>query len=444
MSRDWIEQYNRERFTRWHAALLIVAAVMFGVGGFVFFTGEAHPPEPGAAPRVARAGSEKTQSAPDETRPAPVVADAQAFAPPTSAPSRTTPQSAPASQPAARVTWPNSDAWLHFSSGSTPQPLKWSSPRADAILAPPITWAAQATRDEGGQNGQERLVRFIREHRANAKIGRYFSCCTVRATPQLWPLETLPLEAFYEHLLASPWSPQEPNRRYIDIRLPEVRQLAARLLVSNARRDDFLALDNFIFDFGGNPEGTTKPEWSEANYALLAEIYGEARRNAVPVVINASTRPEETWSRVTRFCDGILFEMPFHPNVRKAPAELDRELAAYRAALDAGKFVGLIPLAGANQSTAQRTEQDRMVAAGAMLIREPGDALFVSQTHYQPMPMDWMEWPAQLGRALGKYRHEATVYSRDFERASLSVEWVSGRVTVTPRGSAAPYAPAGK
>ncbi|QOJ13465.1 MAG: hypothetical protein HRU75_01890 [Planctomycetia bacterium] len=450
MTRHWTDAVPAERFSRGHVVVLCVAAALLVASGVLFLSeaprsgGSAidpptpaavHPPvHPVAPDRAAQpvATSAQGPSGQDQDAqhpsaefegnlPAPVAA--QEPAPPA------------ASLPAAQVTWPTSDRWLHFSAGATPGPLKWSGPRTDAILAPPIIWAAQASAEEGGAAGQERLLRFIRQRNPGARIGRYFSCCTIRPRPLYHPPESVPAEALDGMLMNASWSPQEPGRRYIDIRREDVRRRLAGLLVSGARRENFLALDNFIFEFGGNPDGTTRQEWSDANYALLSEIYAQARRAALPVVLNAATRPEETWARVTAHCDGILFEMPFHPNMRRDPALLEREMAAYRAALDAGKLVCLIPITPANHTLAQKLEEQRLVAAGAMLVREAGDAIFVAQTLYQPTPADWMEWPARLGPAQGRYRVEGREMTREFERGVLRVDWAAGRVTLGSRAA---------
>lgn len=448
----WIDQYNRERFTRWHALILALAAALFAVAGFALFSGpprgSAPSPEPVTPNSANSEGTEYAAAAPaaDATAPAePPAASAPLRAQPAPAAAAAAPPAAasapaPATQ-AVRVAWPNSNRWLIFSAGATPGPLKWSNSGTNAILAPPIVWAAQASAAEGGAAGLDRLVRFIRREQPGAKIGRYFSSCTIRPVPQYVPAESVPAQAVQSMLLAAAWSPQEPTRRYIDIRRPDARALLARLLVASARREDFLALDNFIFEFGGNPEGTTRAEWDAASYALLSEIYAEARRNALPVVINAATRPEDTWSRVTQLCDGILFEMPFHPNLRTRMPDLERELAAYRAALDAGKFVGLIPLTPSNHTLAQKLQEQRLVAAGAMLIREDGDALFCAQTLYEPRVVDWLDWPARFGRPKGKYRVEGNTMLREFERVTLLVDWPIGRVELlapsAPRDAAA-------
>jgi hypothetical protein len=193
--------------------------------------------------------------------------------------------------------------------------------------------------------------------------------------------------------------------------------------VDEAKKDaDFLVLDNLTMEYF-TPAGQVAEEWDAAQFALLEEIRRLSLAAGVRFVPNVASRPEKTWRKLIPLVDGLLYEMPVHPNVQKAPDVLEAELAGYRAVLDAGRFVGLVP----------SPKEVGLVAATAMLIREPGDALFITPRDSVPTEAAWMTWPGVWGKPQARYTRNGSVFSRDFEHARLEIDFTTGAITVTPR-----------
>jgi hypothetical protein len=321
-----------------------------------------------------------------------------------------------------RPRWPNSDRRLNFAAGLTPGMVQKATPETMPVVAPAVIWSVYSDPRTDGLWGHRNLTRVLANEPVKPVAGRYFSALSVREQTRLQPPETAPLALVRDDRLAQTFG-NEAGRRLIDIRKPEVRQRLAEHFVAAARADaDFLALDNFTAEYF-TPPGLVAAEWDAAQYALLDEIHRAARAAGVRVVPNFASRPEKVWARLIPLVDGIVYEMPIHRNVQKMPDVLEGELAAYRAALDAGLLVGLIPDA----------RQVGLVAASAMLIREPGDALFVSHREYAPRPAEWMTWPETWGAARGKYVREGSRFSRDFERARLEIDYSTQQITITPK-----------
>lgn len=327
----------------------------------------------------------------------------------------------PANEPARRA-WPNSDQRLNFSAGLIPRQIKLAAPETIPVVAPSIIWVAYAQPDVDGPRGLEWINRFLDNERPRPLVGRYFSACSVRERTRFHPPETAPYELLRDDLLPNTWG-GEAGRRLVDLRKPAARAKLVRHFIETARAEgDFLALDNFTVEYF-TPAGLQAAEWDAAQYALLAELRAAADAARVRIVINASTRPEKTWAKLIEKVDGLLFEMPVHPNVQKRPEILVAELAAYRAALDRGVFVGLIP----------DPKAVGLVAAAAMLIREPGDPLFVSPRDSVPTAAAWMHWPAAWGPAEGRYERDGSRFTRTFARARLEIDFATGAIAVTPR-----------
>jgi hypothetical protein len=118
----------------------------------------------------------------------------------------------------------------------------------------------------------------------------------------------------------------------------------------------------------------------------------------------------------------MSFEMPFHPIwCRPFADRVAREIEVYRRWLDSGELVLLVP--NVNPEPLIRVEQERIVAGLVMMLREPGDSIFVARTFWQETP-DWVDWPERCGAALGEYAliGEPPVLTREFEHARISVD----------------------
>ncbi len=86
--------------------------------------------------------------------------------------------------------------------------------------------------------------------------------------------------------------------------------------------------------------------------------------------------------------NGLSFEQPFHPNPRTVPRQTFYEIEAHRRFLSQGKLV-LFYAAYTDPGASN------WMAAMAMLIKNPGQSLFLSRSASEPP--SWALWPSQYG-----------------------------------------------
>jgi len=341
-----------------------------------------------------------------------------------------------ASQPAERpkLSWPDSDRRLNFEMWFDVAEFRAFTPYTADVIVPSVVWNAVAEPTRAGEQALRRYITIARGRRPEFRIGRRIAASTTRVAAATYPRGRIPRALVPDDAILPDHWPGAPERPYIDIRRADVRARLVQYAVEDTQgKADFIALDSLLLQFGGFPKGVAAREWYEANYALIEE-FGRATANAgLGIIINPTGRPEATWSRAALHCDGFVLEMPVVRRVRCKPPMVEAELATYRRVLDAGKFVGLVPNVHGNPDDAARAAEVRLVAGAAMLVREPGDALFVAPMQRRPAPTDWMEWPGRFGQALGRYRREGNVYTREFERVTLVVDFEQERVDVRPK-----------
>jgi hypothetical protein len=92
--------------------------------------------------------------------------------------------------------------------------------------------------------------------------------------------------------------------------------------------------------------------------------------------------------------NGLAFENPFGVGTRSAVADVQGEIDVHRSFLSGGKLVIFFAKYGA-----PAVAESSWFAAMAMLIRDQGDALFVSRSLEHP-PLDWAQWPRTYGSGL--------------------------------------------
>ena len=160
-------------------------------------------------------------------------------------------------------------------------------------------------------------------------------------------------------------------------------------------------------------------QWDQAHRALLGELFAACHAAGLRLIANAAAHPAQTWDKLLPVVDGLTWEMPLHPNTLADTKRVTAELRAYRRALDAGKFIGLIPLLGAAGGT-ERNEH--LCAVAAMLVREPGEPLAVSPRGSVPAKRDWFDWPARLGKPKAPHQRAGDVLRREFERGTVTLD----------------------
>ncbi len=305
----------------------------------------------------------------------------------------------------------------------------------DAIYAetqhiPSLIW------EINGRAGQEQrvsdLTDFVRHRRPDVTLCRYTSATTtylgddgftLPAFCRVPPSERLP--AFYD---------RAGKRPYIDIRKPSARGRLTLWAVQQAidTRCNGISLDNLSFGMGVPPITSglmTRAEWEAAEIATLQRIGTTARGNGLRTIANVACSPAVHWSWFIQHIDGVLCEMPLHtvhvcPRVDRVTAEIE----AYRSAMAAGKFVGLIP--AERQAMEYRVPQAELCAAALMLVWEPGYSCGVYEPSFRPLWRDWQAWPDRFGAPQGAYRMDGGVFVRDFERTTLRVDFAARSAVV--------------
>jgi hypothetical protein len=146
------------------------------------------------------------------------------------------------------------------------------------------------------------------------------------------------------------------------------------------------------------------------------------------LIVNGSGQPFR-WTAGTLLAgDGFSSEMAMNNTWTldyPTQTQVVQELAVYRAILNMGKLLYIRPHA---------LDQYAHLAASVMLIREPGDAVFISSSLW-PFEMPtagWPTWPQQFGPALGPYAIVGdNVFERQFQNGSVTINFYTRQVTVT-------------
>lgn len=344
-----------------------------------------------------------------------------------------TAQSPVTERPPALVEWPRFEQ-LNFIAGMTAASFRSGATdrSAPAFYATPFIWCI-ASSDPRDERTVSTMTQYVLRYRPNAVIGRYYSATTVRTdSPQYFPHETAPGTLFSgDDFLAATW-PRDKNRVFVNVTRAETRVKLIRHFVENTRAEGFrvIALDNI--SQGHSPpadSGLQRPAWDDGQLALLRELLPAAHAAGLRVVVNAAVDPGSRWASFLQHVDGVLFEMPMHPNVTRDPNVAEREIKAYRAALDAGKFVGLIPL---GDDEKERMTNEELCAGAVLLVYTPGEPIAISPRSWKPVQRRWYNWPALFGEPVGPYRRDGDLFIRDFAQRRLTVDFVTRRVQIEP------------
>ncbi len=128
--------------------------------------------------------------------------------------------------------------------------------------------------------------------------------------------------------------------------------------------------------------------------------------------------------------DGMAFEMPFHKNARGDRARTRAQINTYRRWLQQGKVVVLIAVDRSLDTVAAKDEEARLIAGFAMIVRNPGDALFVAWPFFREEP-DWAGWPRRLGPPSGDEQFvEDHILTRVFQNGTLEVNVLTKSVEI--------------
>lgn len=329
--------------------------------------------------------------------------------------------------------WPDSDKRLviHATAGEGLIDFgNWQAADLDRWADESIIWRAQLILSVIRQwNGDpevvlQELLTAARGHNDGILVGMQISGgdCRKLAEMKKYPYETIP----YEELPADGYLTgynAGTQRATVDLRIPDVRQLYTDLIVNDAlsHNVDFLYLDNIRYAPGG---GTPIP-WSTM-CAFLSEIrtrlHADGMRTSANVGLNVSGVSDEEAQLLSNAVDGLTFEQPFHPTWgRPYAAMVAREIEIHRRWLDAGKNIQFINVWAPPGGSLD--DQQRIMAAMAMIVRRPGDPLFLHRFWWMDTP-EFADWPTTFGLPLGDYTMtgEPPVVRREFQHATLIVD----------------------
>ncbi len=257
-------------------------------------------------------------------------------------------------------------------------------------------------------------------------IGRYLSGARVQSSFKQYPPEAVDSQKFLPAMLRS-------GTDIVDLEDPGAARQFTDFIVDQFR--DFprpiLFLDNMVHP-------SALPGWIPWKHtcALLSEIRSAINRRGALLVANIAVA---SWAMsdadvdlLTSVVDGMAFEMPFHAFARQSPDRIERQIEVYRRWLDRGKIVVMIPVTSSDEEQAANDLEVRFVAAFAMVVRRPGDRLFVAWPFWKANP-DWNQWPADFGPPLADYQldRKSLELTRSFSKGLLRVDVATKIVTTS-------------
>lgn len=260
------------------------------------------------------------------------------------------------------------------------------------------------------------------------EVCTYFSGGQVRERDKML---AYPNECIEKESVPPKWLMPAPYQTYVNLGRRDVRQLWANMIVNAVKDRGFkgLMLDNIVHP-------SANAAWFPwlATCDFLQFLRTRLRSKKMRLLANVAVAPVAMSNRdvglLAKSVDGILLEMPLVADARSTAEKVRRQIEIYRRWLGRGKIVVLIPLEAGKGYT---LEEARLIAAYAMMIREPRDALFVSALAWQALP-DWATWPEQFGKplkpAVVTEMPDAIYIGRRFERSTISIRFSDGVVTI--------------
>jgi len=226
-------------------------------------------------------------------------------------------------------------------------------PELRPLFAPDFVWQVNDFRSD---EEWERMMRLLRQFNKNVIIGYYHSACTTLppnkdfVQPSKMPNNQVPKEWILRYANGNPvtW-PDTEDRFFLDMRKEEVRRAVINLAIARTKHYgyDAISFDNCYWGYGV-PTSTgavvSAKEWTEAFMKFYEEAGKSANENGLKCIVNFAARADDiprAFEAISPYVDGIMTEMPFHPNIIKA-GKVEQELAAYEKVLKEGKYVFLL------------------------------------------------------------------------------------------------------
>ena len=283
-----------------------------------------------------------------------------------------------------------------------------------------------------------RAVATVQAAHPQALIGTYHSARDAQplATLTTHPPRAVPKEGLAESQILMK-HPADPDVYIIDYSQPAARKYLVDQIVENIIRSGRPLA--YLDSVSHNESGFPMP-WA-TTMTLIRELSTNLHALGKRAIINAAWVPGITSMQsvdlvIGSGVDGVSLEMGFHPNVRGSVPRIQTAMQQYRKMLDAGLAVVFCPIAtatGGDDTIENLEAEQRLHAAFGMMLRKPGDRLFVAELFWRPIP-EWANWPSSFGRALGEATISTSgqgqiVMSRRFANATLTLNTATKEVT---------------
>ncbi|QOJ13387.1 MAG: hypothetical protein HRU75_01485 [Planctomycetia bacterium] len=354
--------------------------------------------------------------------------------------------------------WPSSDTaldWVAIDQAAA----HYSQFPQYGVFDPPIVGFLQSQLDQNFPTNQptcnyQAAANAMRNLRPTGVLGTYISGGDVRPTDNLrfYPVDALPLTLVptSAYLAGTVWSIQDGvPRQAIDFQLAEARtwfasavanELIARTTCLPEQKLSFVYMDNVRHPGSGyrlpandacsvgdclqNPRPPhclcAEVPWS-FTLSFLNDVRTRIAPHGLRLVCNVAGPiwgwPAADVTNMIAVTHGISHERPFEKNYcRNNLANLLTEIGFWQQWLAAGHTIlwvptqcnsaaicpacptcGSCPPAPANQ------HEQRVMAAMAMMIRQPGQSVFVARDYFRDRP-DWATWSAQFGTPLQDFQ----------------------------------------
>lgn len=341
---------------------------------------------------------------------------------------------------------PKADGWLHMMATDSAQ---WYTHQADVRspihYAPPLVYEINASYSAANVTKTNQAIAWYHTYRrkldadGHSRRGQHLKYFSGRDCVDNNPryarqaqITRSDLEGDIPGSIFTTAYSGDPNRFFIDISQSAVRDWMADFFVSHCVENDYtaLVLDNITYQQSYGP--VTGGEITLANYNqafldLLGAVHPACEAEGISLVINLAvgTTIAVAWPLFYSSVDGLAYEQPMHELVTlNNSADVAEEIDTYAEALAAGKTVLLFPQV---EGVVTRPVKQRIVACAAMFAkRNAADPIFVwgvdTAGNGTPENFSWFTWPQDFGQPLSDYVRNGNVFSRKFQRGTLTLD----------------------
>lgn len=291
----------------------------------------------------------------------------------------------------------------------------------------------------GTEMGWRCALAALRGRLASPLIGTYRSMRSAAPAPtraMTFPPRWNTLEAFTSADLLlgieDSYQAQCPGLTMVDYsQSAAAAKLTADLVAGVAATGAALA---FLDEVSSDELDPRLPPWS-VTMGVLKSMTAGLHARGVRVLINAAihfgtTTPANVAALLASGVDGVCLEEGFPaPSVRQSASAIQTAIAQFRQLLDAGLCVVFDP------NSPNYAADAAVLAAWGMMLRAPGDRLFISVPFYLTSIPAWATWPKTLGAPSGpaSVATDGTgqiVLSRSFAGGTVALNTFTGNVGV--------------